>query len=58
MRFGDVFLKVHQFQSEELLRRGHPAFEFVFAATEEAILIHVIVSSKYDAARIFRWLIV
>lgn len=46
MRFGDVFLKVHQFQSEELLRRGHPAFEFVFAATEEAILIHVIVSSK------------
>ncbi|XP_045816593.1 mediator of RNA polymerase II transcription subunit 13 isoform X1 [Trifolium pratense] len=46
MRFGDVFSKVHQFQSEELLRRGHPAFEFVFAATEEAIFVHVIVSSK------------
>ncbi|XP_004502200.1 mediator of RNA polymerase II transcription subunit 13 isoform X2 [Cicer arietinum] len=46
MRFGDVFSKVHQFQSEELLRKGHPAFEFVFAATEEAIFIHVIVSSK------------
>ncbi|XP_050879471.1 mediator of RNA polymerase II transcription subunit 13 isoform X3 [Lathyrus oleraceus] len=46
MRFGDVFSKVHQFQREELLRRGHPAFEFVFAATEEAIFIHVIVSSK------------
>jgi len=42
----------------DIYRRGHPAFEFVFAATEEAIFIHVIVSSKYDAARIFRWLIV
>jgi mediator of RNA polymerase II transcription subunit 13 len=39
-------------------RRGHPAFEFVFAATEEAIFIHVIVSSKYDGARFFRWPIV
>ncbi|KAK7331485.1 hypothetical protein VNO77_25710 [Canavalia gladiata] len=47
MRFGDVFSKYHQFQSEELFRRGQPAVEFVFAATEEAIFIHVIVSSKH-----------
>ncbi|XP_027336151.1 mediator of RNA polymerase II transcription subunit 13 isoform X2 [Abrus precatorius] len=47
MRFGDVFSKFHQFQSEELSRRGQPAVEFVFAATEEAIFIHVIVSSKH-----------
>ncbi|QCE13020.1 mediator of RNA polymerase II transcription subunit 13 [Vigna unguiculata] len=47
MRFGDVFSKFHQFQSEELFRRGQPAVEFAFAATEEAIFIHVIVSSKF-----------
>ncbi|XP_047153957.1 mediator of RNA polymerase II transcription subunit 13 [Vigna umbellata] len=47
MRFGDVFSKFHQFQSEELFRRGQPAVEFAFAATEEAIFIHVIVSSKH-----------
>ncbi|KRH31605.1 hypothetical protein GLYMA_11G256800v4 [Glycine max] len=47
MRFGDVFSKFHQFQREELFRRGQPAVEFVFAATEEAIFIHVIVSSKH-----------
>ncbi|KAL2332580.1 hypothetical protein Fmac_013793 [Flemingia macrophylla] len=47
MRFGDVFSKFHQFQRDELFRRGQPAVEFVFAATEEAIFIHVIVSSKH-----------
>ncbi|KAK7265984.1 hypothetical protein RIF29_18621 [Crotalaria pallida] len=47
MRFGDVFSKFHQLQSEQLFRRGHPAVEFVFSATEEAIFIHVIVSSKH-----------
>ncbi|KAL6553693.1 hypothetical protein OROGR_007535 [Orobanche gracilis] len=49
MRFGDVFSKFHQLQSEELFRcwRGHPAVEFAFAANEEAIFIHVIVSSKH-----------
>ncbi|XP_014626292.1 mediator of RNA polymerase II transcription subunit 13-like isoform X3 [Glycine soja] len=46
MRFGDVFSKFHQFQREEIFR-GQPAVEFVFAATEEAIFIHVIVSSKH-----------
>ncbi|KAE9587864.1 putative mediator complex, subunit Med13 [Lupinus albus] len=47
MRFGDVFSKFHQLQSEELFRRGHPAVEFAFAANEEAVFIHVIVSSKH-----------
>ncbi|KAI4317451.1 hypothetical protein L6164_025318 [Bauhinia variegata] len=47
MRFGDVFSKYHQCQSEELFRRGQPTVEFIFAATEEAIFIYAIVSSKH-----------
>ncbi|KAL4343391.1 mediator of RNA polymerase II transcription subunit 13 [Arachis ipaensis] len=47
MRFGEVFSKFHHFQSEELFRKGQPTVEFVFAATEEAIFVHVIVSSKH-----------
>lgn len=42
----------------DVFRRGQPAVEFVFAATEEAIFIHVIVSSKYDSAFFFSWSIV
>ncbi|CAH8306210.1 unnamed protein product [Eruca vesicaria subsp. sativa] len=45
MRFGDVFSKFSH-QSEEYLRRGRPTIEFVFAATEEAVFVHVIVSAK------------
>ncbi|KAF8082132.1 hypothetical protein N665_0846s0014 [Sinapis alba] len=45
MRFGDVFSKFSP-QSEEYLRRGQPTVEFIFAATEEAVFVHVIVSAK------------
>ncbi|KAL0796493.1 hypothetical protein Bca101_067870 [Brassica carinata] len=45
MRFGDVFSKVSP-QSEEYLRRGRLTVEFIFAATEEAVFVHVIVSAK------------
>ncbi|KAK2641530.1 hypothetical protein Ddye_023293 [Dipteronia dyeriana] len=50
MRFGDVFSKYHPSQSEESFRRGHPTFEFIFTATEEAIFVHVIVSAKFVKA--------
>lgn len=29
-----------------LCRRGQPTVEFIFAATEEAVFVHVIVSAK------------
>lgn len=29
-----------------MVRRGQPTMEFVFAATEEAIFVHVILSAK------------
>lgn len=29
-----------------LCRRGQPTVEFIFAATEEAIFVHVIISAK------------
>ena len=29
-----------------LCRRGQPTIEFIFAATEEAIFVHVIISAK------------
>ncbi|KAL0864171.1 hypothetical protein Bca101_043289 [Brassica carinata] len=45
LRFGDVFSKFSP-QSEEYLRRGQPTVEFIFAATEEAVFVHVIVSAK------------
>lgn len=31
-----------------LYRRGQPIVEFVFAATEEAIFVHAIISAKLD----------
>ncbi|CDY08238.1 BnaA05g13810D [Brassica napus] len=60
MRFGDVFSKFSP-QSEDYLRRGQPTVEFIFAATEEAVFVHVIVSAKNvralssgDAERLLR----
>lgn len=51
MRFGDVFSKYQPFsQSEELLRRGQLVIEFVFAATEETLLVHVLISAKHVRA--------
>ncbi|KAI4304852.1 hypothetical protein MLD38_040314 [Melastoma candidum] len=50
MRYGDVFTKHNPFHSEEIYRRGQPTVEFVFAATEEAIFVHVVVSAKYVRA--------
>ncbi|XP_062016064.1 mediator of RNA polymerase II transcription subunit 13 isoform X3 [Rosa rugosa] len=50
MRFGDVFSKFHPSQSEEHLRRGQPTIEFIFAATEEGIFVHALVSAKHVRA--------
>lgn len=48
MRFGDVFSKYRSYsQSEELVRRGQPMIEFVFAASEEAVFVHVIICAKH-----------
>ncbi|KAL9455446.1 hypothetical protein AB3S75_010799 [Citrus x aurantiifolia] len=47
LRFGDVFSKYQPSQSDESFRKGHPTIEFIFAATEEAIFIHAIVSAKH-----------
>ncbi|XP_050278302.1 mediator of RNA polymerase II transcription subunit 13 isoform X3 [Quercus robur] len=50
MRFGDVFSKYCPSQSEEILRKGQPTVEFIFAATEEAVFVHVLVSAKHIRA--------
>ncbi|KAG2675251.1 hypothetical protein I3760_13G175200 [Carya illinoinensis] len=47
VRFGDVFSKYCPSQSEEMFRRGQPTVEFVFAATEEAVFVHAIISAKH-----------
>ncbi|KAL5731464.1 hypothetical protein ACHQM5_004188 [Ranunculus cassubicifolius] len=48
LRFGDVFTKCHPFsQSGKQFRRVQPTVEFVFAATEEALFVHVIISAKH-----------
>ncbi|KAI8528295.1 hypothetical protein RHMOL_Rhmol12G0139000 [Rhododendron molle] len=48
MRFGDAFSKYQPLSpSEELFRRGQPVVEFIFAATEEAIFVHVLMSAKH-----------
>ncbi|KAJ4977034.1 hypothetical protein NE237_002140 [Protea cynaroides] len=48
VRFGDVFARCHSFsQSEKIFRRVQPTVEFIFAATEEAIFVHVIISAKH-----------
>ncbi|XP_060186715.1 mediator of RNA polymerase II transcription subunit 13 isoform X3 [Lycium barbarum] len=51
VRYGDVFTKYRPFsQNEELFRKGQPVVEFIFAATEEAIFVHVIISAKHIRA--------
>ncbi|XP_059309442.1 mediator of RNA polymerase II transcription subunit 13 isoform X3 [Lycium ferocissimum] len=51
VRYGDVFTKHRPFsQNEELFRKGQPVVEFIFAATEEAIFVHVIISAKHIRA--------
>ncbi|XP_027162286.1 mediator of RNA polymerase II transcription subunit 13 isoform X1 [Coffea eugenioides] len=51
MRFGDVFSRYHpSSQSEELYRKGQPVVEFIFAATEEAIFVHAVISAKHIRA--------
>ncbi|KAJ8760013.1 hypothetical protein K2173_010869 [Erythroxylum novogranatense] len=47
MRYGDVFAKCRPSQGEGLFRRGVPTVEFIFAATEEAILVHAVISAKH-----------
>lgn len=47
MRYGDVYSKFNPSRNEEIFRRGQSTVEFVFAASEEAIFIHVIISAKY-----------
>ncbi|KAM7259885.1 hypothetical protein ACFE04_015626 [Oxalis oulophora] len=44
MRYGDVFIKS---QNEEIFRRGRPTVEFIFSATEEAIFVHAIITSRH-----------
>ncbi|KAM6555029.1 hypothetical protein CsatB_015791 [Cannabis sativa] len=50
MRYGDVFSKFRPSQSEETFRRGQHTVEFIFAATEEGIFVHAIISSKHVRA--------
>ncbi|XWS57231.1 hypothetical protein CRYUN_Cryun09bG0156200 [Craigia yunnanensis] len=50
MRFGDVFSKYHPPQIEESFRRAQPTIEFIFAATEESLFVHAIISSKHIRA--------
>ncbi|XVE62127.1 hypothetical protein DITRI_Ditri06bG0094000 [Diplodiscus trichospermus] len=50
MRFGDVFSKYHPTQIEESFRRAQPTVEFIFAATEESLFVHAIISSKHIRA--------
>ncbi|KAF3791054.1 Mediator of RNA polymerase II transcription subunit 13 [Nymphaea thermarum] len=44
VRFGDVFSKVHSSAQND--RRVFPSCEFVFAATEDAIFVHAVISAK------------
>ncbi|XP_037444717.1 mediator of RNA polymerase II transcription subunit 13-like isoform X1 [Triticum dicoccoides] len=47
-RFGDVFTKyTPPTRNQNSFRRAQPTVEFVFAATEEAIFVHVIISARY-----------
>lgn len=51
MRYGDVFTRCHPFsQSGKQFRRVQPTIEFVFAATEEALFVHAIISAKHIRA--------
>ncbi|XP_006655580.1 mediator of RNA polymerase II transcription subunit 13 [Oryza brachyantha] len=47
-RFGDVFTKYYPpTRNQNSFRRAQPTIEFVFAATEEAIFVHVVISARY-----------
>ncbi|AQL02787.1 polymerase II transcription-mediator3 [Zea mays] len=47
-RFGDVFTKYNPpTRNQNSFRRAQPTVEFVFAATEEAIFVHVVISARY-----------
>ncbi|CAN6208649.1 unnamed protein product [Urochloa humidicola] len=47
-RFGDVFTKYNPpTKNQNSFRRAQPTVEFVFAATEEAIFVHVVISARY-----------
>lgn len=47
-RFGDVFTKYNPpTRNENSFRRAQPTVEFVFAATEEAIFVHVVISARH-----------
>ncbi|CAM8916712.1 unnamed protein product [Rhodiola kirilowii] len=51
VRFGEVFSRYHPFSpSEESFRRGQPTIEFIFAAAEDAIFVHAVVSAKHIRA--------
>ncbi|XP_072986939.1 mediator of RNA polymerase II transcription subunit 13 [Typha latifolia] len=48
VRFGDVFTRSNpSTQHGKIFRRPQPTLEFIFAATEEAIYVHAIVSAKH-----------
>nr|CAD1834338.1 unnamed protein product [Ananas comosus var. bracteatus] len=48
VRFGDVFSRCNPLtKSKKIFRRAQPTFEFIFAATEKAIYVHVVISAKY-----------
>lgn len=50
-RYGDVFTRCHPFsQSGKQFRRVQPTIEFTFAATEEALFVHAIISAKHIRA--------
>lgn len=47
MRFGDVFVKCRSFGKNDIqFRKPVSTCEFIFSASEEAIFVHVLVSSK------------
>lgn len=47
MRFGDVFVKCRSFGKNDIqFRKPLSTCEFIFSASEEAIFVHVLVSSK------------
>ncbi|XP_074292645.1 mediator of RNA polymerase II transcription subunit 13 [Silene latifolia] len=48
VRFGNVFLRYRSSShNEELFRKGQPTIEFVFAASEDAIFVHAVLSAKH-----------
>uniref|UniRef100_A0A7N0TH47 Mediator of RNA polymerase II transcription subunit 13 n=1 Tax=Kalanchoe fedtschenkoi TaxID=63787 RepID=A0A7N0TH47_KALFE len=51
VRFGEAFSRYHPFPpNEESFRRGQPTIEFIFAATEDGIFVHAIITAKHIRA--------